>query len=286
MRRSIPAISRCCGDGSHGPGRSGVVPLKPILNPTVMRRTNRIALLLAIGVCAVSCRKDEEITNDPASAVLRIDVVSEWEDQPFLSFTEYRAPGDFRFQGEMLRLYLSDLRLVNGTEERVIDQVRLLELGNGATQMEFSVPVGEWLGLRAGLGLPHDLNHTDPALYADGHPMSVNTGMYWSWASGYKFVLFDGRYNPDPASTTPLSAPFSVHTGMDTCFAQVDLFPAVPFTTAKGSITPLTLHIDVHGFLQSGPDTIHVNTENQSHGGNLPLALKLTRNVVRSMRLE
>lgn len=251
-----------------------------------MLTTPRFLLVLSVALILASCRKDEKVTNNPKSAVLRIDVVSEWQDQPFQTYTEYRAPGDLRFQGEMLRLYLSDLRLVNGTEERVIDQVRLLDLGTGSTRMEFSVPDGEWLGLRAGLGLPPALNHTDPALYANDHPMSVNTGMYWSWASGYKFVLFDGRYNPDPASTAPLSAPFSVHTGMDTCYAQVDLFPAVPFTTAKGGVTPLTLHVDVHGFLQNGPDTIHVSTENQSHGGNLPLALKLTRNVSRSMRIE
>ncbi|MBK6830952.1 MAG: hypothetical protein IPG92_09565 [Flavobacteriales bacterium] len=73
---------------------------------------------------------------------------------------------------------------------------------------------------------------------------------------------------------------------MDTCYTTVDLFPALPFTTASNTITDLTLRIDVDGFLQSGPDTIDVAVENQSHGGNLPLALKLTRNVSNSLHMQ
>jgi len=61
---------------------------------------------------------------------------------------------------------------------------------------------------------------------------------------------------------------------------------ALPFTTAKGSVTELTLRVAADGFLLSSGDTIDVATEDQSHGGNYPLALKLTRNVKRSLRLE
>lgn len=219
-------------------------------------------------------------------ATLRIEVVPEWGGQPFTAFTEYRAPGDYRFQAEMVRFYLSDLRLVGASGEQYLDQVRLLDLGAGPKRIELNAAPGEWLGLRAGIGLPHDLNYSNADLYAQDHPLSANTGMYWTWATGYKFVLFDGRSNPDPLDSGPLLSPFSVHTGMDTCFTSVDLFPALPFTTELGTITTLTLRVDVKGFLQSGPDTINVITENQSHGGNLPLALKLTRNVRRSMHLE
>lgn len=226
------------------------------------------------------------MTNDPGQATLRINVVSEWDGQPYQNHVEYRAPGNYRFAGEMVRLYLGDIRLVSSAGEQAIDPVRLLDLGNGDMHMDFSVPDGEWLGLRSGIGLPDALNHSDPADYPGNHPLSENTGMYWTWASGYKFVLFDGRYDPDTGSTGPLIPGFSVHTGKDTCYTEVDLFPTVPFTTVKGSVTALTLKVDVHGFLQSGPDTIHVTTENSAHGDNYPLALKLTRNVKRSMRIE
>lgn len=237
----------------------------------------------------VGCRTDEAIRppkQEPSQATLRINVVPEWQGQPFQAFTEYRAPGDLRFQVEMLRFYLSDIRLVNDGGEQVLTQVRLVDVGSGPSVMELAAPEGTWYGIRAGLGLPHDLNYTNAALYGDDHPMSVNTGMYWSWATGYKFVLFDGRFNPDPMSTAPLLSPFSVHTGMDTCFTTLDLFPAAPFSTQKGSTTDVLLRVAVDGFLHTPQETIDMATENQSHGANYPLALKLTRNVKRSLRLE
>ncbi len=235
-----------------------------------------------------ACRTDEPVPpgGESVNGILRIHVVPNWDGAAFSAFTEYRAPYDYRFQVEMLRLYLADIRFVNAQGETAIDPVRLLDLGNGPSTMEIEVPPGDWLGMRVGLGLPPDMNHTDPALYPNEHPLSVNTGMSWNWANGYKFVLFDGRYNPDPLSTTPLLSTFSVHTGMDTCYATVDLFPALPFTTKANTITDLTLRVDVDGFLQSGPDTIDVAVENQSHGGNLPLALKLTRNVANSLHMQ
>jgi len=238
----------------------------------------------------VSCRRDSPVqpppVDAPSGAVLRINVVPEWEEQPFQDFTEYLAPGDYRFQVELLRFYLSGIKLVNGEGEQTISTVQLLDMGNGPFHIDLTVPEGSWYGLHAGLGLPNDLNYTNAALYGDGHPMSVNTGMYWSWATGYKFVLFDGRYNPDPLSTTALLAPFSVHTGMDTCYTEVDLFPALPFSTTKGETTEVTLRVAVDGFLQTPEETINLPAENQSHGANYPLALKLTRNVKRSLRLE
>ncbi|MBK7946119.1 MAG: hypothetical protein IPJ85_12815 [Flavobacteriales bacterium] len=241
--------------------------------------------LFTASLLLVGCRKDDEV-KDPQGPVLRLRVVPEWEGQPFQTFTEYRAPGNIRFKAEMLRFYLSDIRAVSASGEHALSAVKLLDLGNGDYNLDFAAPEGSWLGLRAGIGLPSALNHTDPALYGDGHPLSVNTGMYWTWADGYKFVLFDGRYNPDPLSTDPLLAPFSVHTGMDTCYAPVELFPALPFSTAKDQITALTLRVKVDGFLQTTEETIDVVTENSAHGTNYPLALKLTRNVKRSLSIE
>ncbi len=246
----------------------------------------KLFALIAVVLLAAACRKDKEVEQPPPGPVLRIKVVPEWGGQPFQAFTEYRAPGDIRFQAEMVRFYLSDIRAVSASGEQLLSRVKLIDLGTGAYSLDLSAPEGEWLGLRAGLGLPHDLNYSNTDLYAADHPMSVNTGMYWTWATGYKFVLFDGRFNPDPLSTTPLLAPFSVHTGMDTCYTTLELFPTLPFSTAKGAVTELTLKVKVDGFLQTPEETIDVLTENSAHGENYPLALKLTRNVKRSLSLD
>ena len=238
-----------------------------------------------------ACRTDEPIPPatappEPTTATLRMHVVPEWDNAPFALFTEYRAPYDLRFQVEMLRLYLSDLRLVNDAGEEVVSDVELLDLGDGAYNLDLKVPAGTWYGMRAGLGLPPALNHSDPALYAQDHPLSVSTGMTWTWEEGRKFIILDGRYDPDPLGTGVLQDGFSVHTGRDTCYTQMELFPALPFRTAVDSVAELTLRIDVSGFLGTAQDTVHVAVENQSHGDNVPLALKITRNAARSFHLE
>ena len=51
-------------------------------------------------------------------------------------------------------------------------------------------------------------------------------------------------------------------------------------------MTEVTLRVAVDGFLQTPEETINVTLENQSHGSNYPLALKLTRNVKRSLHME
>lgn len=244
-------------------------------------------LLIPALLLLVACRKDKEVEQPPPGPVLRVQVVPEWDGQPFQDYFEYRAPGNYRFQVEMLRFYLSDIRAVRADgSEAALSRVRLLDMGNGPFSIDLQAPEGSWLGLRAGLGVPADLNHTDPALYGDDHPLSVNGGMHWSWASGYKFVHFDGRFNPDPSSTAPLLSPFSVHTGMDTCYTTLELFPALPFSTKNGEVAEVTLRVKVDGFLQTPQETIDVITENSAHGTNYPLALKLTRNVKRSLTLE
>lgn len=234
------------------------------------------------------CRTDEPVppAGEAQTTTLRLNVVPQWGDLPFERFAEYRAPGDYRFKVELLKLYLSELRLVNGDGEQRVSDVQLLDLGNGPFAIDLRVPPGTWYGLRAGLGLPPAVNHADPSPYPNGHPLGVNTGMTWNWATGYKFVLFDGRYDADPTSTSPLISGFSVHTGMDTCFTTLQLFPAEPFETIESGVTQRTLRIQVDGFLNTLGDVVDVTVENSSHGGNLPLALKITRNVSRSIRLE
>ncbi|MBK8499112.1 MAG: hypothetical protein IPL52_09900 [Flavobacteriales bacterium] len=256
------------------------------INSQAARWSSALVIITLLG----ACRTDEPVppTVEPShdTATLRINVVPEWEGAPFALFQEYRAPYDYRFQVEMLKLYLSELRLVNSAGEAPVDVVHLLDLGDGPFVIDLAVPAGSWFGLRGGLGLPYDLNHSDPALYPTGHPMSVFSGMTWNWTDGYKFMVFDGRYDPDPQSTTPLIAGFSVHPGRDTCYTAVDLIPQLPFRTVNDSTTQLTLRIAVDGFLGTAADTVDVAVENQSHGENVPLAMKIMRNVGRSMSIE
>lgn len=248
------------------------------------------AVLVGLLLGLSGCRRDQvippSVQPSASSGTLRVTLVPEWEGAPLQFYHEYRNVSDYRLTVEFLKFYWGDIRLINGLETMAVSPVELFDMQNGPVTKEWKLSPGTWTGLRTGLGLPSELNHTDPALYPAEHPMSVNYGMYWTWASGYKFVLFDGRYDPDPLSTAPFVNAYAIHTGMDTCYVEMDLLPVLPIAIAQDSTTNVIVRIAVDEFFYSNSDTIDLATEYASHGGNAPLALKFTRNVVRSFSIE
>ena len=46
-----------------------------------------------------------------------------------------------------------------------------------------------------GLGVPEDMNALDPTTFETSHPLSSAFAMYWTWASKYRFIKAEGRFN-------------------------------------------------------------------------------------------
>jgi len=189
-------------------------------------------------------------------------------------------------QVELLKLYLAEVRLTGPSGAAPLMDITLLNaFGTGGAPV-LPVASGSYIGFHFGLGVPPELNASDPVLYPVGHPLSVSNGTYWTWATGYRFVMFDGRYDTDPDGTgAPLSL-FSIHTGMAPCYQVRDMDLATPFVVEPGDTTDLVLQLAVERFFTSATDTIDLAVDNQSHGENMPLALRFTENVLNSITVE
>jgi hypothetical protein len=255
------------------------------------RSRSFLLVLLTLGVGLSSCKKDPAVEPDPVTppaptGVVKLTVVPEWEGAPMQRFTEYRNFMDYRVNVELLKLYLGEVRLANGGVEKALSDVLYFDLGDGPVSQTWRLDTGTWTGMKAGLGVPSLLNYADPAGYGPGHPLNVSNGTYWTWATGYRFVMFEGRYDPDPLSTDPLINSYSLHPGMDTCYAAVELWPSGGIQVRQGDTAFVTVRLAVDEFFHSANGTIDLVTENTAHGGNLPLALKFTDNVVRSISVD
>ena len=79
------------------------------------------------------------------------------------------------------------------------DDVALLDFEDGSgdcatgspdthTALTGTVPAGDYVGLSFNIGVPDALNHIDAAT-AEA-PLN-DTGMWWSWTGGYKFLKID-----------------------------------------------------------------------------------------------
>lgn len=133
------------------------------------------------------------------------------------------------FEPADLRLYVSEVRLINEAGEEVpvsldqdglwqVDTVGLLDFedatgrcSNGTapinTVLKGVTAGGVYTGIHFVLGVPFELNHNDASTAPS--PLNV-TSMFWSWNSGYKFLKLDGF-------STGQSNGLAVHVGSTEC---------------------------------------------------------------------
>lgn len=111
--------------------------------------------------------------------------------------------------------------------------------------VDASVDVTEYLGvhlitslegIKFHIGVDSPLNHTDPAVWPNGHPLSPKLpAMNWGWASGNRFAAIEGNAGPT------LNTNFQVHAlGNWNYFEQTVMF-ASPKT---GNYTHVNLDAD------------------------------------------
>ena len=70
-----------------------------------------------------------------------------------------------------------------------------------------------------GLGVPSQLNNMDPTTFETSHPLSSAFAMYWTWASKYRFLKVEGRFNDSgDLSNAGSNSALIWHTGTDNLY--------------------------------------------------------------------
>lgn len=245
--------------------------LRPPLQPCILKQLMKYiaaTLITTALLLFTSCKKDPE---DPASvvqpiamSVVKLTVKPVWANAPFDKNAVYGSAGGQRVQTTLLKFYLSPLELVaNGTAQRLFD-ADLFDVTNGAVQRVLSIPAGNYQSLRLGLGLPPEINHIALNTIDPNAPTGSNSGMYWSWASMYRFVIFEGHFDNDLVATGPLPFNFSLHTGRDTCY-RARTFP-LPITATGADTTRITINVDVSRFFTDGNQVLDLSQGAVWHG--------------------
>ncbi|RKI00210.1 MbnP family copper-binding protein [Corallococcus sp. AB038B] len=178
-----------------------------------MRSLLRSRLLLPLAlVGALGCGDDEPQT--PELLTVNLPVVARVGTQAFECGKTYTNVGTTGTTYEPMdfRVYVHNVRLVTRdgkdvpvtlTEDGTWQHsgVVLLDFANkdglctqGTAAMNAAIkgtaPQGDYTGLRFTVGVPEDVNHGDPTTL--GAPMD-DTGLHWSWQSGFIFTRIEGR---------------------------------------------------------------------------------------------
>lgn len=248
-----------------------------------------VAILLLVSGCN---RHDPDPFPEPqppvvpdTMAMVHFTLNPVWAGASFDKTVIYTNVSDHRVQVQQLKLYLGDLQLAGAGDPRTMKDIDLFDITNGPVERYYPMAAGTYEEFHFGIGVPEDLNHTDPVLYPNEHPLSGLNGMFWTWASLYRFLIFDGRYDTLPGPGA-LPYQFSIHTGLDTCYRKVEI-PGSFVLSATDTIE-LVLDIDIDRFFHNATDTFKLNQTPQWHGeaADLETGLRFSDLVSGSMSIQ
>lgn len=103
------------------------------------------------------------------------------------------------FRVTRLQYYVTNFSVVHdgGTETAIsVDTVALMNAGDGSfsTVALGSHSIINVEAVKFYIGVPQPANNADPSLYGPDHPLAPQSpSMHWGWASGYRFLAYEGQ---------------------------------------------------------------------------------------------
>lgn len=225
--------------------------------------------MLAVGLLYFSAC--DPVEPAPEETTLKVNFLGQYDTEPLVLNQAYSYPGDMDLTYSTLLFYISDVRLVTVDDEEVVikdvDMVNFYDhhanpatAADGETITITDVPEGDYKGIRFGIGLPADLNATNPADYAATHPMS-RTEMYWDWRGTFIFSMVEGAVDTLQDGTPDVFLTY--HSGSDAMYEQVDL--AYNFSIGGGDELTIPLVLDAKKILVTGAGAYDVVNNNVTH---------------------
>ena len=157
---------------------------------------------VCLGLLAANCNKEDDPVADstPVGGNTVVSVSFHWKwgpnnlDTTLICTTTMGEPIKFRrVQFFVAQPYFQD---DNGAlVQEFPSKYLLVDLADGALVQNIGELNGHLQTMHLTLGLDSAANHADPTQYAIDNPLSVSTGMHWSWTDGYVFMRLEGWYD-------------------------------------------------------------------------------------------
>lgn len=119
--------------------------------------------------------------------------------QEFQFNTTTQSSTNQDYQITRLQYYLTKFTVIHdGGQETIVDQATVA-LINGEDGTYSVVELGALNltnveGVKFHIGVHSPVNNEDPSLYPSDHPLAPQSpSMHWGWASGYRFLVYEGK---------------------------------------------------------------------------------------------
>ena len=100
------------------------------------------------------------------------------------------------------------------------------------------VPAGQYKAIKLGIGVPEELNATQPGDYTPGHPLSTD---YWTAASSYIFTKVEG--NADLDGSDEFATKLTFHIGGNPRYREIEFEKSI--TVSPAGALPIAFEVDL-----------------------------------------
>jgi hypothetical protein len=166
---------------------------------------------------------------------------------------------------DRMMAYFADIEIQkeDGTWVPVSDVLYFNLQSSQLKKFDFKAPVGDYKAIRFAVGLNAAQNGSDPLQFETGHPLSSANGMYWSWATKYRFIIFEGRVSQTGPIAGTDNIIFMYHPGHDD-FYEVHDYPAV-FSLSDTKQKELCLSVSINQIFSGAGGAFNLPAERITH---------------------
>ncbi|MEP7196928.1 MAG: MbnP family protein [Saprospiraceae bacterium] len=222
-----------------------------------------ILFCLFIGSCKV----------DPQQSTLEFIIKGKYQDKPLVFDPNYKY--DY-FEGSKIlftksEFFISDIELLDkSSKKHSIGGIYRVKLQNHHVNIEkanegylISIDtkeIGNFDGIRFGLGLNSTLNSTNPANYSAFDVLGDGEN-YWSGWNSYIFTKTEGQLI-GPSN----NAYFVYHSGSNTSYREIEI--KRPLTLIDNQKTSFVVELDHQKIFGDSTDFVNIYEVSSIHGGN------------------
>ncbi len=237
-----------------------------------------IAIIILLGFYSCENENTEEDRTDQPNFELRVGTNFQGQQMELYDYYD-NVVGD-KMSFEQILLYLSDISLIKSNGDSVyINEIDFFDLNGPDETRTFDVPPGDYSGMVYHVGVPQRLNGMDNpdftlSIYDADSPLNVQNGMYWAWATGYRFLIYEGRLDTTPQNANDIPSFYSIHLGKDTLYTQIQV--NLPFTVTDFDTRSFKIDWDLSRCIYNAEDTLNLRSplESQFHGEDSDLGFR------------
>lgn len=238
---------------------------------------------------ATACKDDDCcVTPPPVTDNFKLTFKTKTQDGRLVLFENFTLEDGTLFNMNKLQFYISNIRLLQGSNETKIADVEKVSFETHATAevaaagetFTFSeTPVGDFDGIRFGIGVEPGLNAIMPGNHPDGH--LLNAGIdYWSNWNSYIFAKIEGYFDANGNEICgggDDDEEVTYHTGMDDLYREKTIPATISVSDTEAREVVIIVDVDK---IFNAIEAIDFTTEPVAHSNPLVESFMITTNKV------